>query len=280
MAANFSSERVGGYRISDLDTRYGQTPPVQNPRSNTLTTIDSGGRFARRPFPPAARAGLAERPPLRRRDPARPGEPPRRRRGRGRAAGGLHRHRRPARRAAAEEARQVDCRQLDQHGGARGGRRADGAARRCRGRRADRFLEARPRVARSEPGGAGGRARGGRGGRPPAAAAAARPAAGSVADLGNQAAGYGAIRGGVRFVAAYPITPATELLECMAPALARVGGVLVQAEDELASINMIVGASFGGVPALTATAGPGLSLMTEAHRTRGQRPRCRSSSST
>jgi 2-oxoglutarate ferredoxin oxidoreductase subunit alpha len=81
---------------------------------------------------------------------------------------------------------------------------------------------------------------------------------------GNEAAGYGALRGGVRFVAAYPITPATELLEWMAPALAKVGGTLLQAEDELASINMIVGASYGGVPALTATAGPGLSLMTEA----------------
>jgi len=81
---------------------------------------------------------------------------------------------------------------------------------------------------------------------------------------GNQAAGYGAIRGGVRFVAAYPITPATELLEWMAPALAKVGGALVQAEDELASINMILGASYGGVPSLTATSGPGLSLMSEA----------------
>lgn len=81
---------------------------------------------------------------------------------------------------------------------------------------------------------------------------------------GNQAAGYGAIRGGVRFVAAYPITPATELLEWMAPALSRVGGTLVQAEDELASINMILGASYGGVASLTATSGPGLSLMIEA----------------
>ena len=80
---------------------------------------------------------------------------------------------------------------------------------------------------------------------------------------GNEAAGFGAIRGGVRFVAAYPITPATEMLEWMAPALARVGGSLVQAEDELASVNMIVGASYGGVPSLTATAGPGLALMTE-----------------
>ena len=80
---------------------------------------------------------------------------------------------------------------------------------------------------------------------------------------GNEATGAGAIRGGVRFVAAYPITPATEVLEWMAPALARVGGTLLQAEDELASINMIVGASYGGVPSLTATAGPGLALMTE-----------------
>jgi len=81
---------------------------------------------------------------------------------------------------------------------------------------------------------------------------------------GNEAAGLGALRGGVRFVAAYPITPATELLEWLAPALTRVGGALVQAEDELASINMALGASFGGVPALTATSGPGLSLMIES----------------
>ena len=81
---------------------------------------------------------------------------------------------------------------------------------------------------------------------------------------GNQAAGFGAVRGGVRFCAAYPITPATEVLEWLAPALPKVGGTLVQAEDELASINMIIGASYGGVPSLTATAGPGLSLMTEA----------------
>jgi len=81
---------------------------------------------------------------------------------------------------------------------------------------------------------------------------------------GNEAAGYGALRGGVRFVAAYPITPATELLEWLAPALAKVGGTLVQAEDELASINMAIGASYGGVPSLTATSGPGLSLMIES----------------
>ncbi len=80
---------------------------------------------------------------------------------------------------------------------------------------------------------------------------------------GNEAAGIGAIRGGVRFVAAYPITPATEMLEWMAPALTKVGGTLLQAEDELASINMIIGGAYGGVPSLTATAGPGLALMAE-----------------
>lgn len=81
---------------------------------------------------------------------------------------------------------------------------------------------------------------------------------------GNEAVGLGAIRGGIRFAAAYPITPATEVLEWLAPNLARVGGALLQAEDELASINMIIGASFGGTPSLTATSGPGLSLMIEA----------------
>jgi len=81
---------------------------------------------------------------------------------------------------------------------------------------------------------------------------------------GNEATALGAMRGGVRFAAAYPITPATEILEWLAPSLAKAGGVLLQAEDELAAINMIIGSSFGGTPALTATSGPGLSLMIEA----------------
>jgi len=81
---------------------------------------------------------------------------------------------------------------------------------------------------------------------------------------GNEATALGAIRGGVRFAAAYPITPATEILEWLAPSLTKVGGVLLQAEDELAAVNMIIGSSFGGTPALTATSGPGLSLMIEA----------------
>ncbi len=108
-----------------------------------------------------------------------------------------------------------------------------------------------------------------------AAAAAALPAVAQLAApphdgvarwniSGNQATGLGALKGGVSFVAAYPITPATEVLEWMAPALAKTGGMLVQAEDELAAINMVIGASFAGAPALTATSGPGLALMIES----------------
>ncbi len=81
---------------------------------------------------------------------------------------------------------------------------------------------------------------------------------------GNEAVGLGAVRAGVRFAAAYPITPATEVLEWLAPALTKVGGALVQAEDELSSINMIIGASFGGRASITATSGPGLALMVES----------------
>ncbi len=81
---------------------------------------------------------------------------------------------------------------------------------------------------------------------------------------GNEAVGLGAVRGGIRFAAAYPITPATEVLEWLAPALNKVGGALLQAEDELASINMAIGASFGGRASITATSGPGLALMVES----------------
>ncbi len=93
----------------------------------------------------------------------------------------------------------------------------------------------------------------------------ARPEAsdGRMLISGNQATGLGALRGGIRFAAAYPITPATEILEWMSPNIARLGGVLVQAEDELAAVNMIVGSSFGGTPSFTATSGPGLALMLE-----------------
>ncbi|PLW67697.1 2-oxoacid:acceptor oxidoreductase subunit alpha [Pseudohalioglobus lutimaris] len=81
---------------------------------------------------------------------------------------------------------------------------------------------------------------------------------------GNQAAGLGALEAGIRFVAAYPITPASDVLEWMAGGLEQLGGNLVQAEDELAAINMTIGAAFGGVPSFTATSGPGLALMTES----------------
>ena len=81
---------------------------------------------------------------------------------------------------------------------------------------------------------------------------------------GNEAIALGALRGGIRFVGCYPITPATDLVEWLAPNIKALGGTLVLAEDELASINMVLGASYGGVPAMTVTAGPGLALMTEA----------------
>lgn len=81
---------------------------------------------------------------------------------------------------------------------------------------------------------------------------------------GNQAVALGALRAGVRFVGCYPITPATDLVEWLAPRIRKLGGNLVLGEDELASINMVLGASYGGVPSMTVTAGPGLSLMTEA----------------
>jgi 2-oxoglutarate ferredoxin oxidoreductase subunit alpha len=88
--------------------------------------------------------------------------------------------------------------------------------------------------------------------------------AGNRWDLsGNEGTGLGLLRGGIRFAAAYPITPASDLLEWLAPRLEQRGGALVQAEDELASVNMIIGSSFGGVPAMTATSGPGLALMLE-----------------
>ncbi|GAC1544416.1 MAG: 2-oxoacid:acceptor oxidoreductase subunit alpha [Candidatus Velthaea sp.] len=82
--------------------------------------------------------------------------------------------------------------------------------------------------------------------------------------MGNDAIAYGALVAGCRFMAGYPITPATDVLEWMAKELPRFGGVAVQAEDELAAINMVLGAAFTGVRAMTATSGPGQALMTEA----------------
>jgi 2-oxoglutarate/2-oxoacid ferredoxin oxidoreductase subunit alpha len=82
--------------------------------------------------------------------------------------------------------------------------------------------------------------------------------------MGNDAIAYGALVGGCRFMAGYPITPATDVLEWMAKHLPKFGGAAVQAEDELAAINMVIGAAFAGVRAMTATSGPGQALMTEA----------------
>ncbi|HXW76277.1 MAG TPA: 2-oxoacid:acceptor oxidoreductase subunit alpha, partial [Candidatus Eremiobacteraceae bacterium] len=81
--------------------------------------------------------------------------------------------------------------------------------------------------------------------------------------MGNDAIGYGALVAGCRFMAGYPITPATDVLEWMAKYAPQFGGVVVQAEDELAAINMTIGASFAGVRSMTATSGPGQALMTE-----------------
>ncbi len=80
---------------------------------------------------------------------------------------------------------------------------------------------------------------------------------------GNEAVAFGALVAGVRFFAGYPITPATEILEWLAHQLPRVGGRIVQAEDEIAALAMCIGAAFGGAKTMTATSGPGLSLMTE-----------------
>jgi 2-oxoglutarate/2-oxoacid ferredoxin oxidoreductase subunit alpha len=82
-------------------------------------------------------------------------------------------------------------------------------------------------------------------------------------ESGNEAIARGAIAAGVRFFAGYPITPSSEIMETLIDELPEAGGRVVQAEDEIASLGMVVGASFGGVPAMTATSGPGLSLMTE-----------------
>jgi 2-oxoglutarate ferredoxin oxidoreductase subunit alpha len=82
--------------------------------------------------------------------------------------------------------------------------------------------------------------------------------------MGNDAIAFGALVAGCRFMAGYPITPATDILEWMARELPRFGGVAVQAEDELAAINMVLGAAFAGARAMTATSGPGQALMTEA----------------
>jgi 2-oxoglutarate ferredoxin oxidoreductase subunit alpha len=81
---------------------------------------------------------------------------------------------------------------------------------------------------------------------------------------GNIAIAEGAITAGMRFFAGYPITPASDIMEYLAERLPEIGGVVTQFEDEIASINAVVGASWAGVKSMTATSGPGFSLMLEA----------------
>lgn len=80
---------------------------------------------------------------------------------------------------------------------------------------------------------------------------------------GDEACAEGAISAGCRFFAGYPITPATEIAERMSKRLPQLGGVYIQMEDELASMNAVLGASWAGMKAMTATSGPGFSLMME-----------------
>ncbi len=80
---------------------------------------------------------------------------------------------------------------------------------------------------------------------------------------GNQAVVAGALAAKCGFFAGYPITPASDIMEGLAKELPQVGGTFMQAEDEIAALASVLGASFGGVRSMTATSGPGFSLMTE-----------------
>jgi len=82
--------------------------------------------------------------------------------------------------------------------------------------------------------------------------------------IGNDAIALGALAGGVRLMAAYPITPASEIMEYLIKKLPMVGGTVIQTEDEIAAATMAIGANYGGIRSFTASAGPGLSLMMEA----------------
>jgi len=80
---------------------------------------------------------------------------------------------------------------------------------------------------------------------------------------GNEAIAEGALAAGVRFFSGYPVTPSTEIAEGMAKLLPQVGGVFVQAEDEIAAMGCVLGASLAGKKVLTASSGPGISLKQE-----------------
>lgn len=92
----------------------------------------------------------------------------------------------------------------------------------------------------------------------------ARASADHLYVSGNEAVGFGALAGGCRMLAAYPITPATEIMYWLVKHFPDHGGLVLQAEDEIAAINMAIGANFAGVRAMTSTSGPGFSLMMEA----------------
>ena len=81
---------------------------------------------------------------------------------------------------------------------------------------------------------------------------------------GNQALAYGLIAAGVRYGAGYPITPWSSVMEILRSELPKYGGMFVQAEDELGAVSMALGFSFSGYLAVTGSAGPGISLKTEA----------------
>lgn len=82
--------------------------------------------------------------------------------------------------------------------------------------------------------------------------------------IGNEAIGLGTIAAGCRLMSAYPITPASEIMEYLIKKLPKFGGTVVQTEDEIAAVTMAIGANYAGVRTMTASAGPGLSLMMEA----------------
>lgn len=80
---------------------------------------------------------------------------------------------------------------------------------------------------------------------------------------GNEAVSWGALAAGCRFYAGYPITPSTEIAEMLSRELPKVGGKFIQMEDEIGSLAAVIGASVGGLKSMTATSGPGFSLMQE-----------------
>jgi 2-oxoglutarate ferredoxin oxidoreductase subunit alpha len=80
---------------------------------------------------------------------------------------------------------------------------------------------------------------------------------------GNELSAIAALHAGCRFFAGYPITPSSEVLHLLSELMPKVGGYLVQTEDELSAIGAVIGGSFAGVKSMTATSGPGLALMTE-----------------